>query len=168
MRSLPVKIILSAVVMLILGGLGSYFTSSSIASWYVTLDRPPGTPPNWLFGPVWSVLYILIGVSFALAWHRGKIGNNRITFLFFAQLILNRAWSPVFFGAHQITRALVVILLMWVFIVLTIRAFAQVSKPAAWLLAPYLIWVSYATYLNAGYAYLNLESAVAASRSVEF
>ena len=155
MRSLPVKIILSALAMLILGGLGSVVTSSSIASWYVTLDRPPGTPPNWLFGPVWSVLYILIGVSFALVWHRGKVGKNHITFLFFAQLILNLGWSPVFFGAHQITLALVVILLMWAFIVLTIRAFAQVSKPAAWLLIPYLIWVSYATYLNAGYAYLN-------------
>ena len=141
--------------MLILGGLGSVVTSSSIASWYATLDRPPGTPPNWLFGPVWSVLYILIGVSFALVWHRGMLGKNRLTFLFFGQLILNLGWSPVFFGAHQITLALVVILLMWVFIVLTIRAFAQVSMPAAWLLIPYLIWVSYATYLNAGYAYLN-------------
>lgn len=155
MRSLPVKIILSALAMLVLGGLGSVVTSSSIASWYATLDRPPGTPPNWLFGPVWSVLYILIGVSFALVWHRGKLGKNRITFLFFAQLILNLGWSPVFFGAHQITLALIVILLMWVFIVLTIQAFAQVSKPAAWLLIPYLTWVSYATYLNAGYAYLN-------------
>ncbi|MBT8044636.1 MAG: tryptophan-rich sensory protein [Verrucomicrobiae bacterium] len=155
MRSLPAKIILSAIIMLMLGGLGSYFTSSSIASWYVTLERPPGTPPNWLFGPVWSILYILIGISFALVWQCGKLGKNRHTFYFLAQLILNLAWSPVFFGAQQIVPALVVIVLMWIFIALTIRAFARVSQPAAYLLVPYLVWVSYATYLNAGYAWLN-------------
>ena len=155
LRSLPAKIIFCIVVMELLGGLGAFLTSGSIPSWYSTLVRPPGTPPNWIFGPVWSALYAMIGISFALIWHQGSLGKNRLTQLFFVQLILNLVWTPVFFGAHLIVPALIVIFLMWIFIALTIRAFAKVSKPAAYLLIPYLLWVSYATYLNAGYAVLN-------------
>ena len=155
LRSLPAKIIFCIVVMELLGGLGAFLTSGSIPSWYSTLVRPPGTPPNWIFGPVWSALYAMIGISFALIWHQGSLGKNRLTQLFFVQLILSLVWTPVFFGAHLIVPALIVIILMWIFIALTIRAFAKVSKPAAYLLIPYLLWVSYATYLNAGYAVLN-------------
>jgi translocator protein len=155
LRSLPAKIILCIVIMEVLGGLGAFLTSGSISSWYSTLVRPPGTPPNWVFGPVWSTLYAMIGISFALIWQQGGLGKNRLTFFFFAQLFLNLIWTPVFFGAHLIVPALIVIILMWLFIALTIRAFAKVSKPAAYLLIPYLLWVSYATYLNVGYAVLN-------------
>lgn len=155
LRSLPAKIILCIVVMEVLGGLVAFLTSGSISSWYSTLVRPPGNPPNEIFGPVWSTLYAMIGISFALIWHQGGLGKNQLTLFFFTQLFLNLIWTPVFFGAHLIVPALIVIILMWLFIALTIRAFAKVSKPAAYLLVPYLIWVSYATYLNVGYAYLN-------------
>ncbi len=157
LRSLPAKIILCALAMLFLGGLGAAITSGSIPNWYATLTRPPGTPPNWVFGPVWSVLYAMIGISFALIWHHhpSRIGKTRLTFLFVIQLLLNLAWSPVFFGAHQLVAALVIIILLWIFILMTIREFSRFSKPAASLLIPYLLWVSYATYLNAGYAVLN-------------
>ena len=155
MRSLPAKIILSSLVMLLLGGVGGYLTSGSITSWYAKLNQPPGTPPNWLFGPVWSTLYVMIGASFALIWHQGSLGNNRPTYYFLTQLILNLAWTPVFFGAHQIGAALMVIILLWVAIALTIHAFYKLSKTAAYLLIPYLVWVSYATYLNAGHLHLN-------------
>ncbi|YCM46183.1 TspO/MBR family protein [Verrucomicrobiaceae bacterium 227] len=154
-RSLLAKIILCIVVMELLGGLGTFLTAGSIPSWYATLSQPPGTPPNEVFGPVWSILYAMIGTSFALIWHQGALGKNQLTLLFFAQLFLNLIWTPIFFGAHLLIPALIVILLMGLFIALTIRAFAKNSKPAAWLLVPYLLWVSYATYLNAGYAFLN-------------
>jgi tryptophan-rich sensory protein len=101
------------------------------------------------------MLYLMIGASFALIWHRGRAGKNQPTFSFIVQLFLNLAWTPVFFGLHQMEAALGVIVLLWIFIALTIRSFAESSRPAAILLVPYLLWVSYATYLNAGYAYLN-------------
>lgn len=151
------KIILCIIVMQTLGGLGAFLTAGSIDFWYQTLTRPPGTPPNWLFGPVWGTLYAMIGMSFALVWQ--KLGHNfwkSAAFrIFIIQLLLNLAWTPLFFGAHKMIAALVVIVAMWIAIALTIRTFKQHSHTAAYLLIPYLIWVSYATYLNAGYAFLN-------------
>jgi tryptophan-rich sensory protein len=154
---LPAKILLSALTMLLLGGLGGFLTSSSLKDWFEALEHPPGRPPNWLFGPVWSALYLMIGISFALIWHHHpkQIGKTRPTFFFATQLIFNLLWTPLFFGFHQIAAALITIILMWVFIFLTIREFSKYSKPAAALLIPYLLWVSFATYLNAGYAWLN-------------
>ncbi len=154
---LSAKIFISALAMLLLGGLGGFLTSSSLKDWFEALEHPPGRPPNWLFGPVWSALYLMTGVSFALIWHHypGQIGKTRSTFFFVTQLILNLLWTPLFFGLHQIAAALITIILMWIFIVLTIREFAKYSKTAAALLIPYLLWVSFATYLNAGYAWLN-------------
>ena len=149
------KIALCSILMLALGGLGGWLTSSSIPGWYATLVQPAGTPPNWVFGPVWSVLYLMIGASFALIWHRKLIGKNKPTFFFSAQLLLNLIWTPVFFGFRQMEAALAVIILLWIFIALTIRACSKISPTAALLLVPYLLWVSYATYLNAGYAALN-------------
>ena len=138
-----------------LGGLGGLVTASSIQSWFAILNHPPGRPPNWVFGPVWTVLYLMIGASFALIWHRRKLGWNKPTLFFSAQLLFNLSWTPVFFGLHQIGIALVIIILMSIFIVLTIRELLKFSKPTALLLVPYLLWVSFATYLNAGYALLN-------------
>jgi tryptophan-rich sensory protein len=157
LRSLPVKIIVCIVVMELLGGLGAFFTVSSINEWYATLSEPPGTPPNWVFGPVWTILYAMIGVSFALIWHDhpGRLGKTRLTYFFVIQLVLNLLWTPVFFGAHQLGMALAVIITLLIFIVLTIREFGKYSQLAALLLLPYLLWVSYATYLNAGYLFLN-------------
>ena len=157
LRSLPAKIILCIFVMENLGGLGAFLTAGSIPSWYSSLVRPPGSPPNWVFGPVWTTLYAMIGISFALVWHRRpeSIGKTKATFLFFTQLFFNLLWTPVFFGARQPGIALIVTIALWGFIFLTIREFRKIHPPSAYLLVPYLLWVSYATCLNAGYAYLN-------------
>ena len=141
--------------MLALGGIGSLLTSGSIPNWFATLNHPPGRPPNWLFGPVWTILYLMIGTSFAIIWHQGRLGKNRPTYFFITQIILNLLWTPAFFGAHQIAFALVIIVLMWIFISLTIFEFQKLSTLAAKLLVPYLLWVSFATYLNVGYLLLN-------------
>jgi len=158
-KSLPLafKITISVIVILVLGSLGGFITSNSIDDWYSTLNEPPGTPPNWVFGPVWSVLYAMIGLSFALVWHRGfQDLQGKIALILFAeQLILNLAWTPVFFGAHQLLISLVVIAMLLLSILATILAFSRRSKTAALLLVPYLMWVSYATYLNAGFYALN-------------
>jgi tryptophan-rich sensory protein len=151
------KILLCIVVAEILGSLGALATASSIPGWFATLTQPPGNPPNWVFGPVWSVLYAMMGASFALVWHGAEPGvvRQRVFRLFFIQLALNLCWSPVFFGAHQIALALAVIVLMALTIFLTILAFRPINRTASLLLVPYLLWVCYATYLNAGYLYLN-------------
>ena len=156
-RSLLAKIALCIIVMEALGGLGAFLTSGAIPSWYSTLVRPSGTPPNWIFGPVWTTLYAMIGASFALIWHRSpqSLGFTRLSYVFCFQFFLNLLWTPVFFGAQNPEAALIVIVALWIAIILCIKEFRTVSPLAAFLLLPYLLWVSYATYLNAGYAYLN-------------
>ncbi|NNM27955.1 MAG: tryptophan-rich sensory protein, partial [Akkermansiaceae bacterium] len=118
---------------------------------------PPGTPPGWVFGPVWTVLYALIGAALALVWHRGEAGppKRAAVTAWFVQFALNLLWTPVFFGAHRILPALAVIVALLAAIAITILLFRKVDRPASWLLVPYLCWVSYATYLNAGYLVLN-------------
>lgn len=131
-------------------------TAGQIGGWYQSLVEPPGTPPNWVFGPVWSVLYAMIAVSFVLFLKKGSgEGSCRAVSCFAIQLVLNFAWTPVFFGAHQLVLALVVIVSLNIAIWLTIRAFSKFSRLAAGLLIPYAIWVGYATYLNAGFVLLN-------------
>ena len=153
-----VKVLLSIVVMQVLGGLGAAVTSGQITDWYANLRRPPGTPPNWIFGPVWITLYAMIGTAFAIIWHRGKPGNlkNAAMLAFGVQLLLNLAWTPVFFGMHRMLIALVIICALWLTIVITIFLFRKLQPIAALLLVPYLIWVTYASYLNAGYWFFNL------------
>ena len=132
-------------------------TASSIGGWYEGLAKPPGTPPNAVFGPVWTVLYVAMGVALARVLHfvpRG-LAKRRALVWFGIQLALNLAWTPVFFGARHPGAALLVIVALLVSIVLTIRAFRPLDRPAAWLLVPYLLWVTYASYLNAGFLFLN-------------
>ena len=135
------KAALCVVSIILLGSLGAFFTMSSLKDWYSSL----------------VVLYAMMGFSLALLWHRAPRGQaKRNALRFFAiQLILNLVWTPVFFGAHLLGPALAVIALLWVTILLTIRKFQPLDRTAARLMIPYLIWVSYATYLNAGYFYLN-------------
>lgn len=151
------KIIVCVVAVEILGSLSGLLTASSIQGWFANLTQPVGNPPNWVFGPVWTLLYAMMGSSFALFWHHSQPGPDRRRgfTLFFTQFALNLAWTPIFFGAHQIAAALGVIVLLAAAIVLTILAFRPVSRLASRLLIPYLLWVSYATYLNAGFAFLN-------------
>lgn len=139
-------------------GLGSLFTAPQVASggWYDTLDKPFFTPPNWLFGPVWSALYLLMAISGWLVWRvRGFSGAKVALSLFWAQLFLNFLWSVVFFGFESLGAGMVEILVLWTAILLTIFSFRLISRPAAWLLAPYLAWVTFASLLNLGIFLLN-------------
>ena len=151
------KIVICVFVVEGLGIASGLLTASSIPTWYASLDRPPGNPPNWVFGPVWTGLYAMIGAAWALVWHLGDTTPGRTSALawFGVQLLLNLVWTPVFFGANQIAAALAVIVALLVAIGLTIGKFHRLNRPAAMLLAPYFCWVGYATYLNAGYLVLN-------------
>ena len=130
-------------------GLGGLFTAQSVGTWYLTLQKPAFTPPGWLFGPVWTLLYFLMGVSFYLVWNarENKIKKSAIV-LFFIQLILNVSWSLVFFRMQSILGGLIVIISLWLAIVLTVYRFRRIFRPAAGMLLPYLAWVSFASILN--------------------
>lgn len=151
------KALLCVLAVNLLGSLGAVFTIGALGDWYSSLERPPGVPPNSVFGPVWTTLYVLMGISVALVWHRAPKGRarRRALGIFAGQMLLNILWTPIFFGIHQLGAALVVIVLLLVAIVATIRSFARQDRLAAWLLAPYLMWVCYASYLNAGFWWLN-------------
>lgn len=114
--------------------------------WYATLAKPEWNPPSWIFGPVWTVLYLMMAVAAWLVWKRD--GWRRPLWFYSGQLLLNAAWTPVFFAAHQIGLALVVISALWLAILGTLLAFWRISKPAGWMLVPYLAWVSFAAFLN--------------------
>lgn len=143
-------------VPLLLGALGSKATLPNIETWYVTLNRPVFSPPNWLFAPVWTVLYLLIGVSFFMVITKKTTANKKPA-VFFAviQMILNTVWSFLFFQHHLLGWALLDIVLLLLCIVGMICAYFPVHKKAALLQVPYLVWVSFATVLNAAYFYLN-------------
>jgi benzodiazapine receptor len=125
----------------------------SARGWYLSLNHPPGTPPNWVFGAVWSVLYGMIGVSGWLAWRRAVA--PRPLRLWGWQLAANACWTPAFFAVRSPPLALAVCVVLLVLIALTMRAFLPLRRLAAWLLAPYLAWTVYATYLTAGFWWLN-------------
>lgn len=144
------KLILSIGICLGAGVLGSIFTISSIPTWYATLNKPFFSPPNLIFGPVWTILYILMGISLYLVWTK-----RRVPLIFWAQLILNAIWSIIFFGFKNPTLALADIIALWIAIILTIKAFYKINKLAGQLLIPYLLWVSFATILNLAIVILN-------------
>lgn len=151
------KLTLSILVCFLAGGIGTVFTSSAIPTWFSTLNKPFFNPPNYLFAPVWTTLYILMGISVYLIWNKG-IKTKKIrdaVYIFGIQLILNTIWSPVFFGAHNPFLAFIIIVGLWIYIVKTIRAFAKIDKFASYLLYPYLIWVSFASILNFSIWFLN-------------
>lgn len=140
------------------GGIGSLATFSAIPTWYAFLNKPFFSPPNWLFGPVWTTLYILMGISLYLVWRQGDKSGDRKKFIqfYFVQLALNALWSLIFFGAKELLLALLVLILMWIFILQCIRtAYILKNKMAAYLLFPYLAWVTFAGILNAAIFLLN-------------
>lgn len=145
-----VKFVVSIVITLAIGFTGSLFTRPQIDGWFQEIQKPSWNPPNAVFGPVWTALYILMGIALFLVWKsKTRIENKRpAMILFFIQLILNFCWSLIFFDQHMIGLALVDIVILWVFILLTIFAFARVDRLAAWLLVPYISWVSFASILN--------------------
>ena len=151
------KLTASILVCLLAGGLGTIFTIPSIPTWYASLNKPVFSPPNYLFGPVWTILYILMGISFFLIWKKG-IKNKKVRnaiYVFGIQLALNTIWSPIFFGAKNLLLSLIVIIAMWIYIVKTIGVFSKISKVASYLLYPYLAWVSFASILNFSVWFLN-------------
>ncbi|MBI4138663.1 tryptophan-rich sensory protein [Candidatus Uhrbacteria bacterium] len=132
------------------GVIGAAFTVSVIPTWYAGLAKPALNPPSWIFGPVWTMLYALMGISAFLIWRRGLQQRNIRTALiiFDVQLFLNAIWSVLFFGMRNPGAALLDIFLLWATIIWTIAVFHKISRPAAYILAPYLLWVSFAIYLN--------------------
>jgi translocator protein len=155
MRSALGLIVCLAVVYAV-AGIGGYTTSSSVTSWYATLNRPAWNPPNWVFGPVWGVLYTLMAVAAWLVWRRAGVAPVVLPLAVFAvQLALNGAWTWIFFGLHQPGWAFADIVLLWVGIVATMISFWRVSPTAGALLVPYLAWVSFAGALNLALWRLN-------------
>lgn len=133
------------------GIVGSLFTFNSVATWYTTLQKPFFNPPSWIFGPVWTTLYFLMGISLFLVWGKKKTNLK----WFWAQLSLNTLWSIVFFGMKSPLLAFFIIVLLWICIFKTIQLFKQVDKTSAYLLYPYLAWVSFASLLNLSIVLLN-------------
>ena len=134
----------------VMGSLGSVFTAPAIPAWYSSLVKPNLNPPNWVFGPVWTTLFALMGVSAYLVWRKGwkKRQVKEAINVFVAQFVFNVFWSFLFFGLHSPLFGLFDIAVMWVLIVITIGKFYKVDNLAGLLLVPYLLWVSFATYLN--------------------
>lgn len=158
MRSskIVVTLLICLLLPLLVGGISGYATASGIQSWYITLHKPSFNPPNYLFGPVWSFLYLLMGISLYIIWIKGKGKNRRKALrIFFIQLTLNFFWSFLFFKFNLVGVALLDILLIWISIVFMIISFSRVNKIAAYLQIPYLLWVTSATTLNAAIWFLN-------------
>lgn len=154
------KLIIAIIGCELVGLLGIPFTIAAIPTWYATLQKPFLNPPNWIFSPVWTMLYLLMGVATFLVWQKKVQGkNNRVKKLalqiFFFQLFLNFCWSFIFFYLHLKFFALIEIIVLWAAIFYTIVLFKKISRLAAWLMIPYLLWVSFATYLTLSIWILN-------------
>jgi translocator protein len=151
------KLITSIVICQLAGFIGSFFTVSSVSTWYLTLNKPIFNPPSWLFGPVWISLYFLMGLSLYLVWNKGlKSRHSKITISIFGiQLFLNTLWSIIFFGFKLPLIAFIEIIFLWMAILVIIIYFYKMSKTAAYLLVPYILWVSFAAVLNFFIYYLN-------------
>ena len=168
-----IKLFASIIICELAGVVGAVFTTPAINSWYITLNKPSFNPPNWIFGPVWTILFVLMGISLYLVWSKKLEVKNELNFkgkkpwnklsqkflsgswqkaniilIFATQLILNIVWSFIFFGAHSPSVAFFEILMLWTAILFTIINFYRVSKTAAYLLIPYILWVSFASFLN--------------------
>lgn len=155
-RNLP-KLVISIALCELAGIFGSVFTFSAIPTWYAALAKPQFAPPNWIFGPVWTILYLLMGIAFYLVWtsHADTRARRRAMAMFGVQLLLNAIWSPIFFGLQSPGSAFLVIILLWCAIIATMYLFSKVLRTAALLLLPYLAWVSFAAYLNYSIWVLN-------------
>jgi translocator protein len=151
-----IKLIASIALPLLLGAIAGMFTAQSVPEWYASLNRPSFNPPNWIFGPVWTALYILMGISLFLIWKQ-EVSKERnfaiLVFLF--QLLLNFGWSFIFFYFNKIGLAFIEIILLLVNIVIMMLLFYKINPIASYLNIPYLLWVSFASILNGSYYFLN-------------
>lgn len=153
-----VKLVVCCAVPLLVGLMGSLFTTTdSLGNWYAKLNKPFFNPPGWIFGPVWTTLYIMIGISAFMVWRMGlddKVVRIALA-CFIVQLFLNAIWTPLFFGLRSPLFGLIDIILLLNAIIVTIYVFSTISRTAFLLLIPYLVWVSFATILNASIYLLN-------------
>ena len=156
LKDLP-KLIASVFICQLAGIIGSLFTFSSITSWYLFLNKPSFSPPNWIFGPVWTALYTLMGIALFLVWKKGVTNKEArgTVVLFLIHLALNSLWSIIFFGFHNLLLAFLEIILLWLVIILVTAKFYKINKLAAYLLIPYILWVSFASVLNFSIWWLN-------------
>lgn len=151
------RLLISLLFPQLAGWFGIPFTSSAIPTWYATLEKPFFNPPNWIFGPVWTLLYLMMGISIYLIWQKidhNKNASRAIT-VFWIHLVFNASWSVVFFGLKNMALALLNIVILWVMILVLIFQFWKIDKRASYLLFPYLAWVSFATALNYALWMLN-------------
>ncbi len=158
MKSKNILALLTAVVISEAAGLvGSVFTVGAIPTWYVTLAKPALNPPAWVFAPVWTILYLLMGISAFLVWRDGRSRKEgkRALWVFVPQLVLNVLWSVLFFGLHSPALGLICIVALWLAILWTMIAFWKISRLATYLLVPYVLWVTFAAYLNLAIFVLN-------------
>jgi translocator protein len=150
------KLLKSLIITLGTGAIAGFATASNIGEWYAGISKPDFNPPNWIFEPVWTILYILMGIALSLVWKQpNSLYKSNALWLFFIQLFLNFCWSFIFFYFHRIGSALIEICLLWIFIILTIISFSKLNKTAAWLMVPYICWVSFAIILNASTYTIN-------------
>lgn len=148
------KLGVSVLITLSAGWIGSIFTTPNIESWYKNVVKPPIAPPNWVFGPVWTILFILMGVALYRVWMKKSLGDKKLNW-WWIQLGLNILWSILFFGYRNPGLAMVEIIVLWVAIYKTIVSFGKIDKLASKLLIPYLAWVTFASALNFGVWWLN-------------
>ena len=156
MKNLP-KLAISIIIPLAVGSISSFFTMDSIPTWYSMLAKPALNPPNWIFFPVWTLFYVMMGVSLYFVWRKGFNNKTKTAiYVFFAQLLLNFLWTFLFFGLKSTLLAFAEIIVLWVMILVTILRFYRISKEAAYLLIPYIAWVSFASYLNLATFLVNM------------
>jgi len=152
----PGKLIASLLLPLGIGGLAGMFTAETIPGWYATLHQPSFNPPNWVFGPVWTTLYIIMGISLFLIWKLpASKQRNQAILIFMVQLFLNFCWSFFFFYFKMMGLALIDILVLWIMILFMLVRFYIIKPVAAYINIPYLLWVTFATALNGAYFFLN-------------
>jgi tryptophan-rich sensory protein len=145
-----IKFIISIVICQLAGFIGSFVTRSSVNVWFRTLEKPNFYPPPQIFAPVWIALYLIMGIAFFLIWKKST-ENSDVKYamiVFIVQLVFNTLWSLVFFGLHSISGGMIVIIILWFLILTTIFSFYKISHQAAYLLIPYILWVSFAAVLN--------------------
>jgi tryptophan-rich sensory protein len=149
------KLFISILVPFIASTIGSLFTASSVSTWYLTLNKPVFNPPGWIFGPVWTLLYLLMGIALYLVWIDKAKNKEKAYWLFGIQLGLNALWSILFFGLKNPLFAFIEIILLWIAILMTIIYFYKINKKTIYLLLPYILWVSFASVLNFSLMILN-------------
>ncbi len=147
-------LLINLIIPLAVGGLSAYLTMDSMKI-YAAVKQPPLSPPSWLFPVVWTVLFLLMGTAAYLVWMRDSTGRNKALLVYGIQLLFNFVWTLIFFNAQKYGLALIWLVFLWILILFTTILFFKESKAAGWLMIPYLLWVTFAAYLNAGVWYLN-------------